>query len=161
MLGTVNTAQWLLMVHITGAFLFLGGSVAAGALYALAMRTERPSEVVQLLRLVRLTVPAIGIGVLLTLVFGLWLVHELGFAYGSFWVVAALVLWVVAAALGGAGGSHQQKARLLAERLAGDGDEPDPALRALLRDPRGNAMSWLAGVATVLLLVDMIWKPGA
>lgn len=161
MLGTVSTAQWLLMLHITGAFLFVGGSVAAGTLYALAMRTERPSEVVLLLRLVRLTVPVIGIGVLLTLVFGLWLVHELGFGYGSFWVVAALVLWGVANALGGAGGRHQQKARLLAERLAGEGDEPDPGLSALLRDPRGNAMSWLAGVSTVLLLVDMIWKPGA
>jgi hypothetical protein len=50
---------------------------------------------------------------------------------------------------------------LIAERLAAAGDTRDNELRAILRDPRGNAMSWLAGLATLLLLVDMIWKPGA
>jgi hypothetical protein len=34
-------------------------------------------------------------------------------------------------------------------------------LRALVRDPRGNALSWLAGVATLAILVLMIWKPGS
>ena len=34
-------------------------------------------------------------------------------------------------------------------------------LRAILRDPKGNAISWLAGVATLGILVLMIWKPGS
>jgi uncharacterized membrane protein len=161
MLAAVSTAQWLLMFHVTGAFLFVGGSVAAGVLYVLAMRAERPSEVALLLRLVRATVPVIAAGVVLTLAFGLWLVHELGLRLSSFWVVAALVLWTVANALGGAGGRHQRTTRLLAERLAAAGDRPDPELRRVVRDLRGNAPSWLAGVAAVLLLVDMFWRPGS
>jgi hypothetical protein len=32
-------------------------------------------------------------------------------------------------------------------------------LRALLRDRRGNALSWLAGAATIAILVLMIWRP--
>lgn len=157
----MSTAQWLLMLHVTGAFLLVGGSVAAGVLNTLSIRAERPSETALYLRLVRPLIPVIGLGSLATLVFGLWLVHELHFAFWSFWIIAALVLWALAGALGSAGGKHQERARELAERLAAQGDTPADALRALLRDPRGTAMSWLAGLATLLLLVDMIWKPGA
>jgi len=64
-------------------------------------------------------------------------------------------------ALGGAGGKHQEQARRKAEQLAAQGDTSDAELTALLHDRRGNAMSWLAGLATLLLLIDMIWKPGA
>ncbi len=157
----MTTAQWLLMFHITGAFLLVGGSVAAGVLNTLSVLAERPSETALYLRLIRVVVPVIGLGSLSTLVFGLWLVHELGFAFWSFWIIAALVLWAVSGALGGAGGKHQARARTLAERLAAAGDASDDELRAILRDPRGQALSWVAGVATLLLLVDMIWKPGA
>ena len=157
----MTTADWLLMFHITAAFLLVGGSVAAGVLNVLALRAERPSETALLLRLIRLVVPLIGLGSVATLVFGLWLVHELGFGSGSFWIIAALVLWLIMGALGGAGGKHQEKARKLAEQLAAAGTRATDELRALLRDRRGNAMNWLAGVATLLLLIDMIWKPGA
>ena len=149
------------MFHITGAFLFIGGSVTAAVLNTLALRAALPSETALHLRLIRWTLPLIGIGMALTLVLGLWLVHTDHYAYGSFWVIAAVVLWVVSSALGGLGGRHQEKARKLAERLAAAGDASSDELRTLLRDPKGNAMSWLAGLAAVLILVDMIWKPGA
>jgi len=71
------------------------------------------------------------------------------------------VLWVVANALGGIGGRHQERSRKLAEELAAAGDTTNDELRTLLRDARGNAISWLAGVATIAVLVLMIWKPGS
>jgi uncharacterized membrane protein len=157
----VTTAQWLLMLHITAAFFFVGGSVAAGILNVLAIRADRPSETASLLRLVRSTLPAIGIGSLGTLLFGIWLWHEQGYSFGAAWIWISLVLWVIANALGGRGGSHQEHARKLAERLAAAGDASTDELRALLKDPKGNALSWLAGVATILILVLMIWKPGS
>jgi uncharacterized membrane protein len=150
------------MLHMTGAFLLVGGSVAAGVLNVLALRSERPSDSALLLRLIRRTIPIIGVGSVAALVFGLWLVGEEDDAkLFSFWVLAALVLWAVMGALGGIGGKHQERTREVAERLAADGDTSTDELRALLRDTRGNAMSWLAGLATLLLLVDMIWKPGS
>lgn len=157
----MTTAQWLLMLHVTAAFLFVGGSVAAGILNALAIRAERPSETAYMLRLVRVTLPVVGVGVAGTLIFGIWLWHELHFSIGAFWIWASLVLWVVASALGGIGGRHQGRARALAERLAASGDATTDELRALLRDPKGNALSWLAGAATIAILVLMIWRPGS
>jgi uncharacterized membrane protein len=157
----VLAAQWLLAFHITGGFLLLGGAVAAGALNVLALRAQKPSEIALLLGLVRFVVPLIGLGALLTLVLGLWLVHHDGFSYGAFWVWAAVVLWVIGNALGGRGGRIQERAREEAQRCAAEGDVSTDRLRELLRDPAGNAMSWGSGVAILLVLVLMIWKPGS
>ena len=151
--------DWLLMLHIASAFFLVGGSVAAGILNWLATRAERPSEAAGLLRLIRTVLPLIYVGVLGTLVFGIWLWHRLGFSISTGWIWAALVLWVVANALGGIGGRHQERARELAERLAGEGDTPSAELRALLRDPKGAAISYAAGAATLAILVLMVWKP--
>ena len=155
----MSTVQWLLMLHVTGAFFLVSGSVAAGVFNVLAARAERPSETALLLGLIRITVIAIGIGAAGTLIFGIWLWHEQGYGIGTFWIWAALVLWVIANALGGIGGKHQERTRKLAEQLAAAGDTKSEELRALLRDPRGNALSWLAGAATLAILVLMIWKP--
>jgi uncharacterized membrane protein len=149
------------MLHITSAFFLVGGSVAAGIFNTLAIRAERPSESAFLLRLVRVTLPVIFVGVAGTLVFGLWLWHERSYPFGETWIWISLALWVVANALGGIGGRHQERSRELAERLAAEGDAPNGELRALLRDPRGTAVSYLAGAATVGILVLMIWKPGS
>jgi uncharacterized membrane protein len=156
----VSTYDWLLMFHITGAFLLVAGSVTAGTLNALAWRQERPSEVALLLRLIKFAVIPIGIGAVLTLVLGLWLVHHAGYSYGAFWIWAAIVLWVVTSALGSGGGRRQEKAREVAERLAASGDVSSEELRALVRDPVGNAMSYCAGLSTLAIIVLMIWKPG-
>ena len=161
MFPPVSKFDWLLMLHITGAFLLIGGSVAAGIFNTFAMRAERPSDTAFMLRMVRPTLPIIGIGSVASLVFGLWLVFEQDSVdFFSFWILAALVLWAIMGALGGAGGKHQERARRKAEQLAAAGDTSDDELRSILHDRRGNAMSWLAGLATLLLLIDMIWKPG-
>ncbi len=91
----MSTVQWLLMLHVTAAFFLVGASVAAGILNVLAVRAERPSETAYLLRLIRFTLPVIGLGVAGTLVFGLWLWHELHYGLGAWWIWAALVLWVL------------------------------------------------------------------
>ena len=157
----MSTYHWLLALHVTGAFLMLGGSAAAGILTVFAQRQERPSDVALFFGLVRFAVPAIGIGAALTLVLGLWLVHHRGYSYGGFWVWAAVVLWAVGMALGGRGGREQDETRRLALRLASEGDAPNAELRAQLRAPIPIAMSWGAGLAFVLVLVLMIWKPGS
>jgi uncharacterized membrane protein len=147
------------MLHVTGAFFLVSGSVTAGVLNVLAQRAERPSESALLLRLIKTAVIVIGIGTATTLIFGLWLWHELGFGIGTGWIWASIVLWVIASALGGIGGKHQERAREQAEQLMAAGDTMTDELRALLRDRRGNALSWLAGAATIAILVLMIWRP--
>ncbi len=157
----MSTYDWLLSIHVTGAFLFLGGGAAAGILNLRAWYAERPSEVALLLRLIsRVALPAIGIGSITSLLLGLWLVHHEGYSYGTFWVWAAIVLWAVAGALGGRSGKYQSRAGVEAARLAESGDTMTAELRALVRDPVGNALAYGSGLTLVVILILMIWKPG-
>jgi uncharacterized membrane protein len=159
----VSLYQWLLFLHVAGAFLLVGGTVAAATLTIASRRRERPSEVALLLRLVNSAVFVIGAGVAATLIFGLWLVHEspYGYSYGQTWVIAAVVLWVVSSALGGVGGNREKKIRQLAERLVAAGDAPSPELTARLRDPVSLVLNFGSGAVVFVILALMIWKPGA
>jgi uncharacterized membrane protein len=156
----VDRYQWLLVFHVAGAFLVIGGSVMAGIMNVAALRSERPSEVAALFRFARIAVAAIGPGMLLTLAFGLWLVHDVGYGWGQTWIVLALVLWVLSNALGGIGGRREKEVRVLAERLAAEGDAPSAELSARLREPIWLALSWGSGVVVIAILALMIWKPG-
>jgi uncharacterized membrane protein len=153
--------QWLLVFHVTGAFLLLGGGAIAAALNLSALGRERPSEIVLLFGLIRVAVVAISIGTALAFVFGLWLVHEAGYGYFDGWVVAAFVLLIVANALGGAGGKRDNATAKLARELAASGDAPSPELKARVRDPISLALSYGSGLVLVAVLALMVWKPGA
>ena len=153
--------QWLLALHVTGAFLFLGGGVIAAALNLVALGRDRPSEIALLFGLIRIAVVPILLGALLTLVFGLWLVHEAGYGYGDGWVVAALVLFVLGNAMGGIGGRRDERTAQLARELAAGGDAPSAELRARVRDPLSLTLSYGSGLLLVAILALMTWKPGA
>jgi uncharacterized membrane protein len=157
----VSRYDWLLFLHVTGAFLLLGGAAVAGVLTFASLRRERPSEVALLLGLIRFGVAGIMAGSLLTLVFGLWLVHDVGYGYGDGWIVAAIVLWVVGNAAGGVGGRRAERAQKLAEQLAAQGDEPSAELRARVRNPLGILLNYGSGLVILTVLALMIWKPGA
>jgi uncharacterized membrane protein len=157
----VDRYHWLLIFHMAGAFLVVGGATFAGIFNVAAMRRERPSEVVVLFKLTRIAVVSLLIGMTLALAFGLWLVADLDFIkWTDAWVISAIALWFVANALGSNGGRRDRQARELAERLAAEGDQPSSELRGMLRDPVTLAMSWGSGVAVIAILALMIWKPG-
>ncbi|HKA26388.1 MAG TPA: DUF2269 family protein [Gaiellaceae bacterium] len=153
--------QWLLFFHVTGAFFLIGGIVVAGTLNLAAILKDRPpSQVATLYGLIRFAVPLIGVGLLLTLAIGLWLVHNVGYSYGDTWIVLAIVLWVVASALGNVDGKYQRQTGELAARLAAEGDVSSPELRARLRNPRALVISYGSGLMAFAVLGLMIWKPG-
>ena len=153
--------HWLLVFHMAGALLVLGGATMAGIFNIAALRRERPSEIAVLFKLTRLAVVSVLVGMTVALAFGLWLVVDLDFVkWSDAWVITAIILWVVANALGSNGGRRDRRARELAERLAAEGDRPSPELRAALRDPVTLALSWGSGAVVMVILVLMIWKPG-
>jgi uncharacterized membrane protein len=157
----VSLYDWLLFFHVTGAFFLIGGIVIAGLLNVAAIAVDRrPSEVATLYDLIRFAVPLIGLGLLLTLAIGLWLVDEAGYGYGDAWIIAALVLWAGASALGNIDGRYQRKTGELARRLAAEGDAPSSELRARLRNPLALAISYGSGLMAFAVLGIMIWKPG-
>jgi uncharacterized membrane protein len=157
----VTKYDWLLLFHVLGAFSFLSGSIVAGALHLAAMRRDRPSEVALLLGLTRPVVLLVGAGSLVTLGLGLWLAEDAGYGIGDGWVVAAIALWAVSGALGGAGGRPLRHARELAERLAADGNRPSEELQHAVGDRRALVLSYLSFGALLAILVLMVWKPGA
>jgi uncharacterized membrane protein len=154
--------QWLLFFHVTGVFFLIGGIVVAGILnLAAIVKDRRPSEVAALYTLIRFAVPLIGAGLLLTLVIGRWLVHNVGYGYGQTWIVAAIGLWVGGSALGNIDGKYQRQTGELAQRLAAEGDAPSPELRARLLNPLAIVISYASGLTAFAILGLMIWKPGA
>jgi uncharacterized membrane protein len=157
----LNTYDWLLFLHITGAFLLIGGGVVAAALNMAALRRDRPSEVLLLFGLIRIAVVSIIAGTLLAFVFGLWLVNEVGYGYGDGWIVAAIVLLILGNAIGGFAGSRDARTAKFAEELVAQGDAPSAELRARVRDPLTLVCNYGSGLILVALLAIMIWKPGA
>jgi uncharacterized membrane protein len=148
-----------LFFHLLGALLFVAGIVVAGVALEAARRRDRPGEIALLLGLTRVGVALVGVGALLVLGFGLWLVHLGGFGYGAGWIDAALVLYVVALGLGALGGQRPKQARRLANELAAAGAPASPELRALLADRRSLAANYAASVAVLAILALMVFRP--
>jgi uncharacterized membrane protein len=82
------------------------------------------------------------------------------YSLGDGWIAGTLGLLVLAFLLGALGGQRPKRARLLAARLAGDGEPAAEALRTLLDDRRSRAFNYAAGTCVVAALVIMVWKPG-
>jgi uncharacterized membrane protein len=147
------------VLHVFGAFSFVSGAVVAAVAFEAARRRRRPSEVALLLGLTRYGVLLVALGATLVLPFGLWLVSLEDVGYGTAWIDAALVLFAAAVALGAAGGRQPKRARLLAERLAREGDSPDERLRSLLDDRPALALNYLTALIVVAIVVLMVVKP--
>ena len=148
-----------LFFHILGALTFVSGIVVAGVAFEAARRRGRPIEIALLLGLTRIGVLLVGVGGVLLLGFGLWLVHLGHFGYGDGWIGTALALFVAAMALGAVGGQRPKQARLLASRLAAEGQPASAELRALLDDRLSRATNYLAAGVVIAILVLMVFKP--
>lgn len=151
--------EWLLFLHLAGAFLFVSGATAAAALRAAALRRERPVEIAVLLRAVRPLIPGVGIGLLLVVVFGIWLADRMEIGLGTGWITATLVLlgWIVV--VGAVAGRQDRGTRELAEQLAASGERYDEELRQRLRDPLNLTLNASLLVATIAIVALMVWKP--
>jgi uncharacterized membrane protein len=153
------SSELLLFLHLTGAFLFVGGSVAAAVLRVGALRRKRPSEIALVLRAVRPAVPLIAVGLAFVITAGLVLARRLGYELTATWLVATFVLlgWIVL--VGALAGGQDRATRELAERLAQEDDRPSPELSARLRDPLNLGLNASLLLATVAIVALMVWKP--
>lgn len=150
----------ILFLHLAGAFLFVGGSIAAAVLRWAAMRRDRPSEIALLLRAVRPAVPLVGVGLVLAVAAGFWLADRIGFALGATWLSGTFGLLGWVAVVGAVAGRQDRHTRELAERLAADGDTPSAELGRRLRDPLNLVLNVSMLAAIVAIVVLMVWKPG-
>ncbi|HEY6018258.1 MAG TPA: DUF2269 family protein [Gaiellaceae bacterium] len=153
--------SWLLFFHLLGAVLFFSGAAVAAVGQLVALRKEKPSEIALLLGLTRWGVLLVGLGALLTIGFGSWIVARVSYwSFDQAWIEWAMALWVASMVVGGLGGRPARHTRELAERLAREGDRPSEELRRRVADPVSLALSFASGAILVAVLVLMVWKPG-
>jgi hypothetical protein len=160
----VSFYDWLLFFHVASAFALVAALVVFWVVAVAARNVDRPSES---LRYFKVAMPAnilVIVGTVGTLLFGIWLAINVdAYQVWDAWVLAAIILWAIAAGTGQRGGQNYALAQKLAEKLAteGRGDEPSVELRARLQDRGAMWLNIVSSAAVLLILVDMIYKPGA
>jgi hypothetical protein len=155
--------DWILSLHLLSAFAMVAAIVLFWILIVAGWNVDTPGPVLRLSPIARVGVAAVAIGSVGTIVFGLWLAISLD-AYQPWdgWVIAAIVLWAVSGGTGGRTGKEYNRAPERAAELQAEGHTgPDGELLALNRTRTGLLMHSVTTLAVLLLLVDMIWKPGA
>ena len=153
--------QVALFLHLLGAFSLVSGTVVAGVAFEVARRRQSPREIALLLSLTRVGVALVGLGTIVVLPFGLWLVRLEYWSWSTTWIDAALALLVAMAVLGTIGGQRPKQARKLAARLAAEGAPGNSELRALLDDPLARASNYLSALLLLAIIALMVFKPGA
>ena len=122
--------EWLLFLHLIGAFAAVGSAVVFSVLLLGADRVAGAQLTFLARRLW-------DVGGLLTLVFGIWLALD-DYSIGDGWILLALLLWAIAAGAG---------IRLGMAMEDGGGERVRPLYAVMT-------------IAVVALLVVMIYKPG-
>jgi hypothetical protein len=146
----MNWYDTLLFLHLLAAFMAVAAVTLFLAFYVATGVGERPAPsgsapgMTPLLRLWPLAQVLWTVGGLTVIVFGLWLAIYLN-TYHPWdgWIIGAIVLWMIASGAGArVGGSYGRLRK-------GTGPRASFLLHAVLV------------VSVALLLVDMIYKPGA
>jgi uncharacterized membrane protein len=159
----VRFDDWLLALHVLSAFSLVAGLVVFWALIVIGRRTDTPQGTLALSPVAKVGSATVGVGMVGTIVFGIWLAFSVGnYDIWDGWIIAAIVLWFVGSALGRQAGKEFMAAPLRAVELQSDGETgPNQELLALNRTSRGLLLQTLTSLVVLLILIDMIWKPGA
>jgi hypothetical protein len=159
----VDLDAWILALHVLSAFAYVAAMVVFWVLIVAVRRTDIPEDTIRMDPVAKIGNVAVGIGAGGTIVFGIWL----AFSYGGYdiwdpWIIAAIVLWAVAGALGQRTGAEFNAGLAKAKELQAAGRTgPSAELLAINRTQRGVVLHAAASAVLLLILVDMIWKPGA
>lgn len=154
----------LLFLHILGVFLILAGSGVATATGIAMTRTNAVRAISLLARTARSAeLFTIVPGALLAIVFGSWLVAEVGsYEFSDPWVSASYALWLLSIGIStGVLGPMLKRIDARATELGAQGVEASDELRAQAGDPKLALLGNLLHVMTLALLALMVFKPGA
>lgn len=154
----------LLFLHIASAFALVAALVVYWTIAVAGRNVERPVDSLRYFRIAKPANVLIIVGTVGTLVFGIWLAIDFeAYEVWDGWILAAIVLWAINAGTGQRGGKTYAEAQKLAERLVAEnrGAEPSPELRARLKNRNAILLNLASSLAVLLILIDMIYKPGA
>jgi hypothetical protein len=155
--------DWLLFVHVAAAFAVVAAVTVFTILVVAGRRTDRPADAVAIGRISKPASILVGAGAVVALVVGIWIaIRRPEYSPWDGWLVAAYVLWAIAGGVGGRAGKEYEAMADYAEELVAQGKlEPSAELATRLRATRPLVMHLVVASAVFLLLLDMIFKPGA
>ena len=155
--------DWMLALHVLSAFTLVAGLILFWVLIVAVRRADTPDETLRMGPLTRVAEGAVGIGMGGTIILGIWLAFSVGgYNIWDGWIVAAIVLWLIAAELGRRTSAAYVAGVKKAQELQAAGQTGSNAeLLALNRTSNGLVLQVLTSIVVALIILDMVWKPGA
>lgn len=155
--------DWILALHVLSAFAYVAGLVLFWVLIVAVRRIDLPEQTVRMEPIAKVGTAAVGIGAGGTILLGIWLAFTVGgYDIWDGWIIAALILWVAAAETGRRTGVEYMAGMTKAQELQTAGQTgPSSELLAINRTQTGVLMHALSTLLVLLIILDMIWKPGA
>jgi uncharacterized membrane protein len=156
----VDFYDWMLALHLLSAFAVAAALVLYSVLVVSGRRSSATLEDARLLfRVAPVATPLIAAGSVLVLIFGIILAIDSDrFEIWNGWIIAGIVLWAILGAVGQRTGAYYTDVQKLAER---EGAASEQEVLTLLRAPTGAVLHLVTVGVFVLILLDMLFKPGA
>jgi hypothetical protein len=152
----VTFYDWMLALHLVAVFAIASALVLYSVLVVSGRRMTTLDETRTLFRVAPVGGPLIGAGMGLALAFGIVLALESSeFEIWDGWIIAGIVLWALLAEVGRRSGAYYTAVQKLAE----SGAEQEVVTR--LRASKGALLHVATVALFVLLVLDMLFKPGA
>jgi len=151
--------DWMLALHLLSAFAVATALVLYSVLVVSGRRMTTLEQTRALWRVAPVGAPLIGAGMGLAFVFGVILALDSDeFELWDVWVIIGIVLWVLLGAIGRSSGNYYTDV----EKVAKEGG-PDAEVTVLerLKSPIGMRLHLATVGLFLLLLLDMVFKPGA
>jgi len=155
--------DWIFAIHLLSAATLVGALVMSWILTIALRSVETAGTTLSFNRVAMVGATAIGVGLSGAIGFGIWLaILRDAFHVWDGWVIVAIILWCIAtAAIARAVAEYRKPAEKARELIASGQTGPSDELAALNRSSTGLLLRALASVAIVLIVIDMVYKPGA
>jgi hypothetical protein len=159
----VSFEDWIFALHLLTAATLVGSLVMSWIVVVALLSAHTPGATLSLHRVGMVGTATTVAGLVGVIGFGIWLaILRDPFQVWDGWVVAAIALWAIATIALLRSFVEYAKPITAARALAASGETgPSTELTALNRTSTGLLLRGLASAAIVLIVIDMIWKPGA
>lgn len=155
--------DWIFSFHLLFAATLVGGLVMSWIVVVALFSTDAAEETLGFSRVATIANIAIVLGLPGTIALGIWLaILRPEFHPWDGWIVAAIVLWVGATAAVLRSFVEYRKPAAKSRQLIAAGHlGASEELATLNRSLTGVLFRAVGSVAIVLIVIDMIYKPGA
>jgi hypothetical protein len=158
----VSLNDWILVLHLLSGVALIGAEVIFTIMIVALWRSIDAARIASTSPLARVGTVLVMIGMAGTIAFGVWLAISLDrYQLWDGWIIAALVLWAIGGFVGQKAGEGYAEGGQRAGELVAQGTTTSPELTEMFGASRAFWFHIATLVVVLLIVIDMIWKPGA